>query len=229
MVLRRSIRRAIAHELAFRNVAEPCDLPEGRKGRPSKTFSATQADAILKQTKDHWMHAYIVVSMLTGARTEEMRELTWDHVVLEQHGKAPPHMMVWRSVRKNGEPKRADRDAPSPCPASALTLCERSTPGSRRTARRRQPVARSTRIRVRDGHRNQTRCDNTRDYFRAALEGIDRITPADWTPRELRHSFVSLLSDAGVPIEDISCLVGHAGTSVTGPVYRHQIRPGRLS
>ncbi|WP_152361224.1 tyrosine-type recombinase/integrase [Microlunatus speluncae] len=64
-----------------------------------------------------------------------------------------------------------------------------------------------------------------RDYFRAALEGIDGITPADWTPRELRHSFVSLLSDAGVPIEDISRLVGHAGTSVTELVYRHQIRP----
>ena len=67
--------------------------------------------------------------------------------------------------------------------------------------------------------------NNARRYFRAALEGIDGITPADWTPRELRHSFVSLLSDAGVPIEDISRLVGHAGTSVTELVYRHQIRP----
>jgi integrase len=43
--------------------------------------------------------------------------------------------------------------------------------------------------------------------------------------RELRHSFVSLLSDAGVPVEMISQLVGHRGTSVTEVVYRHQIRP----
>lgn len=41
----------------------------------------------------------------------------------------------------------------------------------------------------------------------------------------MRHSFVSLLSDAGVPVEDISRLVGHSGTSVTETVYRHQIRP----
>jgi integrase len=47
----------------------------------------------------------------------------------------------------------------------------------------------------------------------------------DWTPRVLRHSFVSLLSDAGVPVEMISQLVGHRGTSVTEVVYRHQIRP----
>jgi integrase len=32
----------------------------------------------------------------------------------------------------------------------------------------------------------------------------------EWTPRELRHSFVSLLSDAGVMVEQIAQLVGHA-------------------
>jgi delta 1-pyrroline-5-carboxylate dehydrogenase len=36
---------------------------------------------------------------------------------------------------------------------------------------------------------------------------------------------VSLLSDAGVPVEEISRLVGHSGTSVTELVYRHQITP----
>jgi hypothetical protein len=30
--------------------------------------------------------------------------------------------------------------------------------------------------------------------------------------KELRHSFVSLLSSAGIPIEDIAHLVGHANT-----------------
>ncbi len=51
------------------------------------------------------------------------------------------------------------------------------------------------------------------------------IDPLEWTPRELRHSFVSVLSDAGVPLEAISQLVGHSGTSVTELVYRHQLRP----
>lgn len=55
-----------------------------------------------------------------------------------------------------------------------------------------------------------------------AAAGLD---PGEWTPRELRHSFVSLLSDAGVPIEQTSRLVGHSGTSTTETVYRKQIRP----
>src|SRR6266581_2879483 len=47
----------------------------------------------------------------------------------------------------------------------------------------------------------------------------------DWTPRELRHTFVSLLSDSGVPIEQIADAVGHASTRTTEVVYRHQLRP----
>jgi integrase len=59
---------------------------------------------------------------------------------------------------------------------------------------------------------------------------FDKITKAaglgtDWTPRELRHSFVSIMSDHGVPIEQIADLVGHSGTNVTEHVYRHQISP----
>jgi integrase len=46
-----------------------------------------------------------------------------------------------------------------------------------------------------------------------------------WTPRELRHTFVSLLSDNGMAIEEISRLMGHSSSNVTETVYRHQIRP----
>ncbi|MEV0403448.1 hypothetical protein [Actinoallomurus sp. NPDC050550] len=46
-----------------------------------------------------------------------------------------------------------------------------------------------------------------------------------WTPRELRHSFVSLLSAHDVPLENISRLVGHTNPVVTETAYRKQIRP----
>ena len=39
----------------------------------------------------------------------------------------------------------------------------------------------------------------------------------EWTPRELRHTFVSLLSANDVTLEDITRLVGHNGTSATRP------------
>jgi integrase len=55
--------------------------------------------------------------------------------------------------------------------------------------------------------------------------GPHRVHLEAWSPRELRHSFVSLLSNGGVSIEDIADVVGHSGTSVTEKVYRHQLRP----
>lgn len=55
------------------------------------------------------------------------------------------------------------------------------------------------------------------------------LNPGEWTPRELRHSFVSLLSDNGISLEQIAELCGHAGTRVTEAVYRHQLRPVLLN
>ena len=46
-----------------------------------------------------------------------------------------------------------------------------------------------------------------------------------WTPRELRTSFVSLMSHQGVAIEEIARLVGHATTRTTEIVYRRELRP----
>ena len=47
----------------------------------------------------------------------------------------------------------------------------------------------------------------------------------DWTPREMRHTFVSVLSASGVPVESIALLAGHDRTATTESVYRHEIRP----
>jgi site-specific recombinase XerD len=89
------------------------------------------------------------------------------------------------------------------------------------------------------GHDNRTECDclvfvsgagtpldahNVRRSFRKVVATAG-LAAKEWTPREMRHSFVSLLSDDGMPIEQIARLVGHTSTAVTETVYRQQIRP----
>ncbi|MGH3932469.1 MAG: tyrosine-type recombinase/integrase, partial [Pseudonocardiaceae bacterium] len=66
---------------------------------------------------------------------------------------------------------------------------------------------------------------HVRREFRQAIRHAVGLDAAQWTPRELRHSFVSLLSDSGVPLDEVSRLVGHSSTAVTELVYRKQIRP----
>ncbi|WP_308164716.1 tyrosine-type recombinase/integrase [Nonomuraea sediminis] len=65
---------------------------------------------------------------------------------------------------------------------------------------------------------------HVRRSFRSILKKA-HLDEKAWTPQEMRHSFVSLLSDSGVPLENISHLVGHGNTTVTVTVYRKQLRP----
>ena len=119
-ILRQSIRRAQARDLVKRNVALLCDVPRGTAGRPSKSLTVAQAADLLAAAKRHpTMHAYIVVSLLTGARTEELRALTWSHVDLDGE---PPSVQLWRSVREGGDTKtrllRRTLELPNDCVAA---------------------------------------------------------------------------------------------------------------
>jgi integrase len=167
------------------------------------------------------MNAYIVLSLLTGARTEELRALTWSHVDLDGD---PPSVQLWRSVREGGDtktqPSRRTLELPNDC-VVALRAHRRWQTQTRMRNAARWPdndLVFTTRI--------GTPLDaaNVRRAFRtvAAQAGLQA---EQWSPRELRHSFVSLLSSAGIPIGDIAHLVGHANTRTTEKVYRKELRP----
>jgi len=223
-ILRRSIARAQARDKVKRNVVLLCDTPAGQAGRPSKAFTLAQAEALLVAAEGSTIGAYIVMSLLTGARTEELRALTWAHVDLDAEPPVPPHIMVWRSVRLGGDTKTRKSRWTLAVPRRCVDALHDQR--VRQAAARRLAGVRWNDHDLVFASETGTQLDaaNVRRAFRriAAAAGL----PAkDWTPRELRHSFVSLLSDGGVPIEQISRLVGHSGTSVTELVYRKQIRP----
>jgi integrase len=230
--LNRAINRAMARDQVKRNVVALCSVPKGRPGRPSKSLTLQQAGAILAAAEGTSLHAYIVVSLLTGARTEELRALTWAHVDLDGNPDGdppvPPSIGVWRSVREGGDTKtRKSR--------RTLAMAQRCVEALR-DHRDRQAVARreagsrwqQTGLVFTSATGTELDAANVRRAFRRVVRtaGLD---PGEWSPRELRHSFVSLLSDGGVSIEDIADLCGHSGTSVTEKIYRHQLRPVLLT
>ena len=185
--------------------------------------AAVLSSRVIRQAADgtgseHRLAAYVVVSLLAGVRTEEARALRWSEVDLEEGTVA-----VYRSVRAKGDTKtRKSR--------RLLKLPKRAVE-SLREHRKRQAAER-----LQAGTKWQ---DYDLVFCRQDGAPLDRwqvrrefavITMAaglgdQWAPRELRHSFVSILSAHGVRIEDISDLVGHSGTTVTESVYRHEIRP----
>jgi len=220
-ILERAIRHAQGRDKVRRNVASLVLVPEGQEGRPSKAMTLDQAVRLLDHvgpSSEHRLAAYVVVSLLAGVRTEEARALTWAEVDLDAGTVA-----VYRSVRAKGDTKTRK--------SRRLLKLPRKAAGALREHRRRQAAER-----LQAGGKWQ---DHDLVFCREDGTPLDRwqvrrefavITMAaglgdQWAPRELRHSFVSILSASGVRIEDISDLMGHSGTTVTETVYRHEIRP----
>ncbi|WP_344935401.1 tyrosine-type recombinase/integrase [Sphaerisporangium flaviroseum] len=120
---------------------------------------------------------------------------------------------------------RIETCAPSPWPGGAWTRYSGSE--SNRNGRGRPQGRSGRRTASCSPPRSAPRSipSHVRRDFRNAIRDAQGLDPSQWTPRELRHSFVSLLSDNGIPLEEISRLVGHSSTAVTEAVYRKQIRP----
>jgi hypothetical protein len=104
-------------------------------GRPSKALTFEQATAVLTAASTTRLHAYVVLSLLVGVRTEEARAVRWEHVELERKDDVPPHVMVWRSVREHGDTKTRKSWTPGTCAGPSASSC--GTQGYPRTAGRR--------------------------------------------------------------------------------------------
>jgi integrase len=224
--LTRAIRHAEGRDLVARNVATLVDTPKGQVGRPSKSLTLDQASALLTAADGTRMHSYIALCLATGIRTEEARALRWEHISFGNPDATPPvpaSAAVWRSVRAHGDTKteKSRRTLALPYMAvDALRLHKERQDQDRCTAGERwedQDLVFAT--------RTGTALDatNVRREFRATCTAAG-IGPG-WTPRELRHSFVSLMSSTGVPVEEIARLAGHTSTRTTEIVYRRELRP----
>jgi integrase len=111
-LLSQAISRAQARDKVKRNVVLLCACPSGLGGRPSKALTMAQAESLLEAAmkfRTPAIRAYVVVSLLTGGRTEEMRALTWANVDLTGAPDVDPPVLpsirVWRSVRVTGDTK----------------------------------------------------------------------------------------------------------------------------
>jgi integrase len=216
LALKRAIRHAQARRYVSTNAAELSDTPAGQPGRPSKSFTLEQSAALLSVTAGTRIGAYIALSLGTGIRTEEARALRWDAVDFGDPGAAPPRpasVAIWRSVRRGGDTKTLRSRRTLRMPAFAVDEL--------RSMQDREGTHTGAVFATSDG--GELDAANVRREFRAAVKAAGIV--GQWTPRELRHTFVSLMSDSGVPVEEIARLAGHTSSRTTELVYRHQLRP----
>ena len=227
-VLVRAIRHAEANDRVGRNVASFVKPPQGKTGRPSRAMTAAEAAALLVAAKDHpRLGAYVILSLTTGIRTEEARALRWDHVDLDVDPDArspvPPSIAVWRSVRLHGDTKTEKSRRILALPQSAVAALREQRKWQAEAQLAAGALWHDEGLVFTTSVGTPLDASHVRRDFRALCKkaGIEGV----WTPRELRHTFVSVMSESGVAVEEIAHLAGHASSRTTETIYRHELRP----
>jgi integrase len=239
--LERAIRHAEGDDLVGRNVAALVKPPHGRTGRPSKSFTLDQAKALLTAAEHTRWHAYVALSLLVGIRTEEARALRWDHVVTwvddatewqpiitvgfdaSRSGDDRYAIYVWRSDRYGGDTKTEKSRRTLALPARCVETLRRHMEQQEKDRLRAGELWRDHGLVFASRIGTPLTANNVIRAFRIITKkaGLGE----DWVPREMRHTFVSVLSANGVPVESIALLAGHDRSATTESVYRHEIRP----
>jgi integrase len=216
--LTRAVRHAEGQDLVRRNVSALVDTPRGLEGRPSQSLTLEQASVLLEAAEASRLHAFIVLCLLTGVRSEEARALTWEHVDLEAGT-----ISVWRSVRAHGDTKtnRSRRTLKLPAIAVEALRGQRE----RQSAERAQAgeLWQEYGLVFTTSVGTAYESHNLRRDFRrvTAAAGLG----ARWVPKELRTSFVSMMSYQGVPVEEIARLAGHSSSRTIEVIYQRELRP----
>lgn len=228
-LLRLAIRRAERDGKIGRNVAGLADPPTGTL-RMSKAMTTEQVRTLLAFKVNTFWRAYIITGLMCGLRPGELLGLRWEDVDFDNG------VIRVRKCLKSLPDKETGK--------RVLVLDDLKTPQSRRTIEMPRMAAAALRDLRTEQARWKLKLGAAYDMRSMAIVFGDRAGaprwPQDvreyfqllcskagigdkWTPRELRHTFVSVLSDSGVDIEKIADAVGHINSTITKTVYRHQI------
>jgi integrase len=135
----------------------------------------------------------------------------------------PPHIAVWRSIRLHGDTKTEKSRRTLALPHSTVTALREHRKWQAEARLSAGPLWQDTGLAFTTSVGTRLDASDVRRDFRALCKkaGIEGV----WTPRELRHTFVSVMSESGVAVEEIARLTGHSSSRTTEVVYRHELRP----
>ena len=220
--LARILRFAERRGKVMRNVATLVDVPAGPKKR-GRSLTVVQAKAVLEAAAGDRLEALYVTGLLMGLRPGELLALPWSGINWETE-----RLRISQSLKREhnklviGEPKTLRSRRTLDMPHLVVEVLKRHL---ERQDKERVAAGDSW---VETGLVFTTTLGTPIDPSNLRREFAKLTRKAGighWHPHELRHSAASLLSAAGVPIEQISDVLGHEGPRTTAAVYRHLVNP----
>jgi len=241
VVLQRVLGQALKWGLVSRNAAALTDPPKPAK-REMEILNAEQVRQLLDQTAEDRLGALYTLAVFTGIREGELFALQWSDIDLgykwsdidmdSGRGKISPEngmVHIRRTLRANakgfefGSPK-TEKSMRKVAIGSSVTkaLLKHRTMQSAEAIPLGSAWDQSELVFTNSvgGHlrpQNFLRRDFRPVLVRAELPEI--------TFHQLRHTAASLALAQGVPVADVSAMLGHAGPHITLKIYAH-ILPG---
>jgi integrase len=220
-VLRQVFQAAVREGLLVRNPAQLVDLLP-QPVQEMQSWTQDEASAFLLSTADHEWAGPFALS-LSGLRRGEVLGMRWTDVALDS---ALPHVVVRRSRVQlghdgggvsEGEPKsaRSRRIVPlAPFAVDALRATQRSQANSRRDLGQ---TYLDEGFVCADASGRPPRPETYSNVFHrvAAAAGLRRVRLHD-----LRHTSVTLLLSAGIPVHVVASIHGHDPV-ITQRIYAH--------
>jgi integrase len=227
-LIRRILTFGQRRRLVVRNVADLVQTPTGAPSRERTGLDPEQARALLKAARGERLGGLITLSLLLGLRPGEVAGLTWPMVGLDS---TPPTVRIEYSLRRTADgmvlvpPKTASSRRTIALPQACVdALREQQARQAADAKAAGKQWANPARLVFTSETGSPLDPSNTRRAFDriAAKAGLEHVHP-----HQLRHAAASLLSAAGVRLEDIADVLGHRSPTITADIYRHPVNPIR--
>ena len=216
------VRRKLITTNIARHVELPADAPRTEDGR---ALTVEQAKLVLDHARSHRLYPLWLTMVTLGLRPGEATGLCWTDIDLK---KGIIH--VRRSLKLENKQlvldehlktKRARRSLAAPAIVVDALRQHREEQNAARIAAGLKPGRPDDLVFATTEFTPINPSNLRRDFSRITTN----VGLGHWHPHELRHSAASIMSAAGVPLEQIADTLGHDGTRMTALVYRHAITP----
>ncbi len=183
---------AVAHDYIVKNYAKYIKRPEVVVEKPRVPFSESEIETLWKHKNDH-MAKIILIHIYTGWRPDELCELSFkNNIDLDE------------MTAKGGNKTQAGKNRIVP-------FCDKIKPF----------VLELSQMSTHLVCRENGEAINYSKYYRDFKEYLDSIN-IKHMPHECRHTFATLLDNAGTNRKVKKLLLGHSSTDVTEKVYIHK-------
>lgn len=226
-IIRKALNQAVKWQMVARNVADAVEPPK-RSHTQIQYLGRDEVNRFIGCIKESQYYPIIATAILTGMRRGEILGLRWQDVDLAAgviHVRQQLQYIPGQGYFFKEPKQHSIRDIPMPLPMNSILRSVRKNQSHLKEIYSEKYHDNNLIFCLPDGQ--PASASTITRSFQALLDenGFERIRF-----HSLRHSFATMARAAGVPMEDIQDLLGHADISTTKNMYTHvEIEPLRDS